>query len=77
MINVEIVTNVEIMKFLKENPLDRYEILLTLLDDNTTSSQTKIQETFIKKSPCAAVAIQGDYRREAPARQCICGNFSP
>ena len=49
MINIEIVTNVEIMKFLKENPLDRYEILLTLLDDNTTSSQTKIQETFIKK----------------------------
>lgn len=37
MINVEIVTNVEIMKFLKENPLDRYEILLTLLEDDTTS----------------------------------------
>lgn len=37
MINVEIVANAEIMKFFKENPLDNYEILLTLLEDDTNS----------------------------------------
>lgn len=44
-------TNKEIIKFLKENPLDRYEILLTLLEDDTISiaELVKYKEDSLKK----------------------------
>lgn len=44
-------TNKEIVKFLKENPLDRYIILATLLEDDTISiaELVKQKEDSLKK----------------------------
>lgn len=44
-------TNKEIVKFLKENPLDRYIILATLLEDDTISiaELVKLKEDSLKK----------------------------
>ena len=44
-------TNKDIVKFLKENPLDRYIILVTLLEDDTISiaELVKYKEDSLKK----------------------------
>nr|DAL05014.1 MAG TPA: hypothetical protein [Crassvirales sp.] len=45
-------TNKEIIKFLKESPLDRYVILMTLLEDDTISiaELVKHKEDSLKKT---------------------------